>query len=406
MYDSVTLYKDSTGYIELAKLISGNGLAGYNGERTPGYPLLIVIAGNSLFLTVLIQFALGIVTTIYQYKSLLITGVGKRIAIVASLVFGSLLHVLFYETSILTESFTLFVMTLGIYFTLDGFFSENKNFKNTMVVGFFMGCLVLIKPFFIFIPFLIYGLYTLKYFSLKTVINRRIAVLVFPLIVFLGWSYVNKVNTGYFVSTTFFGVNIAQNCVSFAEKSPEEFKLIRDIYVKHRTEVQLNNGDLSMTIWEAHDELLEKTGMSSPELSYELAKFGKATINKNPVDYSKQVFVSWFEFWRTSFDNQTLNSANPVFKYIWTPQKLLLRGIKVVFVLLIPYYLIQFIRFRKVSPVFILTTLIFAGSVLQAMVTYGNNSRFSFPFEFLMIMVVIITFQEFRRNRRRYLAGA
>lgn len=41
-------------------------------------------------------------------------------------------------------------------------------------------------------------------------------------------------NTGYFVPTTFYGFNIAQNCVHFAEKVPEKYALISGIYVRQR----------------------------------------------------------------------------------------------------------------------------------------------------------------------------
>ena len=55
-----------------------------------------------------------------------------------------------------------------------------------------------------------------------------------------------------------------------------------------------------------------------------------------------------------------------------------------------PYYFVQYIENRKVTIVFMLTSIVFLSSILQAMVTYGDNERFSVPFEFIMIIVVFI----------------
>jgi hypothetical protein len=67
-YQIPTLYPDSDGYIELAKKISTFSLNGYDGSRSLGYPLLISLANNSLQTTVIIQFLLGIFTSIFCYK--------------------------------------------------------------------------------------------------------------------------------------------------------------------------------------------------------------------------------------------------------------------------------------------------------------------------------------------------
>ena len=49
---------------------------------------------------------------------------------------------------------------------------------------------------------------------------------------------------------------------------------------------------------------------------------------------------------------------------------------------------------RKLSISSQLSLLVLAASVLQALVTYGTNSRFSFPFEFIMVFVVITFIQQ------------
>ena len=43
---------------------------------------------------------------------------------------------------------------------------------------------------------------------------------------------------------------------------------------------------------------------------------------------------------------------------------------------------------------FIIMSVIFMASVLQAILTYGTNNRFSFPFEFLIIISGLLYFKE------------
>ena len=51
-YTSVTIFPDSDGYIELSKLISDFNLKGYHGLRSPGYPLIISVFNQNLYLVV------------------------------------------------------------------------------------------------------------------------------------------------------------------------------------------------------------------------------------------------------------------------------------------------------------------------------------------------------------------
>ncbi len=398
LFGDIIIFNDSHGYIEFAGLLSDLNLSGYNGQRSPGYPVLICLAGNNIYITAVVQTVIGIFTSLYYYKIMNVLGFRRRTALIVTILLNTLLVVLFYEVSILTETLTLFFIAFIFYTLLNGFFTARQSTVQLLWFSFVLGYLTLIKTFYIFLPFVIYGLYTLKHFSFKNIVNRTIVIIAFPLIAFLGWSYVNRINTGYFVSTTFYGINISQNCVSFAEKAPPEYKLISDIYVKHREMDKKNNKDIAMSIWSAHAELTRKTGLNFADLSAELAAFSKATIAQNPVDYIKQVGVSWYAFWRTSLGPEYIKFKNAgnkrIVAAIHLPEKLALRSIKISFVIFMPLHLANFIRNRKVSPQFIITIIVLCTSLLQAMATYGTNSRFSFPFEFIMVISVLLTVKQ------------
>lgn len=402
-YQHITLFPDSEGYQMMAKMISELDFSGYEGQRSPGYPSLLALANNNLVFLIGIQLIIGIFNSVLTYQNLKLLKFTPGYALLIALLLDGLLHVVFYEQSILTESLTLFLISSTANILLRNYF-DKSSIKTEILLGSILAYLVLVKPFYVFLPFIIYGFCLLKSFRLKTFINQRLIVLIIPITAFLGWCYVNKIYTGYFVPTTFYGYNMSQNCVYFAQKAPNEYKLISEIYVHHREETIRNNGDVAMTIWSAYPDLKKATGLSFSDLSFELNQFSKATIKKNPVDYLNQVKTSWLDFWRTAIywqsDKFKNREAASAFIWIWELQHSMLRFFKILFLLNIPLLLVAFIKKRHFSIEIILSSIIVATSLLQAFSTFGTNSRFSYPFEIMMIIVVLLQVKSFLMLRK------
>lgn len=407
LYFNITLYLDSDGYIILSQYLLNFDLNGYDGTRSPGYPLLLALTFGSQQLLVLFQLISGIITSVLWYKILVKQKFSPKLALYITLFIASFLHIYFYETAIMPETSILFFITL-IFYQLSNNYLDLNDFKKDVLMSFLLTYLVLIKPFFVFLPFLIYGFSVLKDFEFKRIINQKIIVLLFPLFAYFGWSYVNKINTGYFVPTTFSGLNLSQNCVFFAEKTTPEYQWIGSIYANSRIknvakndtiQKESNKRDLAMTIWDAHQELMTKKNNNLPDLSNDLGKYAIATIKKNPVEYAEQVvFRSWFDFWKTSIHFNYLDFLVPFGNKIcigfWHIQSVLILIFKFSFLIISPVYVIRFFKTRKVSFEFTTVIIILATSILQAMATYGSNSRYSFPFEFLMIIIVLLFVKE------------
>lgn len=399
LYLKVTKVPDSWSFMTLNEYLLNFDLKGYNGERSPGYPLLIVLGLGTMKLTVVYQLILGILTTLFWYDTLITFKFSQKHSFWMTILISSLLCHFFFETSILVETVTLFFISI-LFWMLAKNHLENSNGLVLSGISLFFGYLVLIKPFFIFLPFLIYGLYALKSFSWKIIINKKIVILIFPLLAYFGWSYVNKMNTNYFVSTTFLGLNTSQNCVYFAEKSPSQFNWISKPYVAYREKAIRENKDVSMAIWYAYnDSVFKKYDLPFPDFSNELGKFAKATIQKNKSDYLYQVFNrSFLDFWKVydmkpfvTFNNTLVDS---VITKIWTIQKNILQIFKMFFILIAMYYLFESLRNRRISIEAIGVIIIFVTALLQAFVTYGTNAKYSYPFEFIMIIVVLLFFKD------------
>src|SRR5690554_411651 len=403
LFKSHTYLPDSYEFTFLTTRILNLNLIDYIGVRSPGYPILMALGLRQYPIIVLYQFCIGIITSILWYKTLLNLNFKTKYAFYITLFLSSFLHIYLYEISILAETLLLFFISLIFYILSDNYLTDTSKNKN-ILMSLSIGYLVLVKPFFAFIPFIIYGFVVLKNFSFKKLIQPKISIVLTALFCYFGWSYLNKVNTGYFVSTTFYGLNKAQTCVYFAENTTEEYKELAHIYTKHREIAIDESKDVAMSIWYAKEELMTALEFNNfPDFSNYLGEYADVTISMNQNLYWNQVLFSWKEFWRDGevlwkFLNLRNENYLGKIQMIWEVQKYILLGFKLFFVILLPFYVFRFFINKKITFELIAVTVVFAASVLQAIVTFGTNSRYSFPFEYLMIIVVFMFFEEVKNK--------
>ena len=55
---------------------------------------------------------------------------------------------------------------------------------------------------------------------------------------------------------------------------------------------------------------------------------------------------------------------------------------------------VPIIKSKKINGVMILLAFIHAAAILQALVVYGTNSKYAFPYEFFMLVVVMSFMKE------------
>lgn len=407
LYGHITIYPDSSGYIELSHRILSFDLQGYDGGRSPGYPLLLSLVDASALATVIMQMAIGIATLAFFYKTLLIIHVRRRKALSLTLLWACYIPTVFFEFALLSETLIIFFITVIFYVYFGITMQKRTGILSYMLLSSLCTYLVAIKPFYILIPILLFAFLIMNdhRIRIKAILYKYLIIIIFPLSIFLGWSYVNKANTGYFTPTTFAGYNIAQNCVDFAENTSDEYQEIGSIYANQRDADIAAGKDRAMSIWSAHDELREKTGLSFAGLSKELYDYSIATIANNPGEYLSQVFVSWIHFWKTSlyweYDSFSVHHSNIILKTLCYAERIVFQIVKVLFVLLIPYNIVRYLRKRKYSPQFIISAVVLTISLAQAFITFGTNSRFSFPFEGLIATSILMNYLSFIKGRRK-----
>lgn len=375
------------------------------GERSPGYPLFIFIATGKSG-AVFLQFLFGIITALLWYRTLLKLKFSINFSFVAVVLLQCFLSIFIYETFILVEALVLFFISIIAYIISDEYLTTEKSIKFEIYFSCILGYLVLIKPFYVVIPCILFALRFINKPNIKRILNRKLIILIAPLLLFFGWSLVVQKFTGYYTSTTYFGINKIQNCVYFAEKGPKEYDWIIEPYVRHREMAIEKNQDPSMSIWFAINagEFKHKK-MEFADLSNEFGKFADATIKANFQDFLKQVITkSWLDFWITfdikefiKFENQ--NTDFWITK-ISTIQNLLFTILKFLFLPISLFYIYLFFVKKVINFQTVFSVLIWCISLLQALSTYGTNGKYCFPFEYLIVFVVLLFVRDYVLNSR------
>jgi hypothetical protein len=410
-YHDVTLYPDSEDYTNLAQYLLHFSLENYTGERTPGLPLLIALTGGNLYATVAIQTGIGLfgIYLIFDFSK---TKTGeKQTAFWIAVITTSFLHLVFYEFAILTETLTLFFLLLSFWYIQKFKLLEPKTaLKHYVVLSIILSYLYLVRPMFIYVPIGFSLFYLVKNFNfeIRKTFIKSLSMSLLPLVTFYAWCSVNEKNIGQFTSSYYLGINLAQVATPFFDKAPEEHRLIRDIFVKHRDYVEQNlpKKEYAMTAWYAHDELIEKTGLSRQELMYKLGEISKGLIASHPDLYAKQVLISFKDFWFTTsilwnankFQNIYVRKA---FIGLWNyVQRFLLILIHTLFLVFAIKKLFLFLK-SKGKPFdldILLVAIILCGALAQALVVYGSNSRFSFPYFPLIVYFVVVNVTTLKNN--------
>jgi 4-amino-4-deoxy-L-arabinose transferase-like glycosyltransferase len=400
------LCSDSHDYVDLAKRLLNFNLKGYWFERTPGYPLLIALANMHLYRLALIQVGLSFLTVLLFYKIAAKT-VNTFQAILLAILPCVVINFHFYEIMILSENLAVFLLTSICYV----FYCKEQKYISLFLIGLLSALLLLTRTIFIYITPILALVYLLENQrdSLKRKIISVLNLTIPTLIVFLLWSSLNKQHTGYFTLTNYLGINLAQTSVRFYESDSTDNSLIKKIYVKHIHIAEKDKTkEIKNAIWDAYDELLEKTRMDLPDLSNELKKKSIQLIINNKILYVKQAAISWTEFWTNKmyciFVDTRFMSKN-LYLYWRTTSHILQLTFNFLFILATLFFSKRFLINKEKIPFQVYTSILIVilGSLLQAIIIYGDNPRFSFPYYPLIYLVVFFFFKKIiNRVRNKY----
>lgn len=434
-------FSDTPSYRRLASAVLG-GFAKYDGTRTPGYPVFLALVGSDQRVW-FIQLLLGFITTfLLFYIAWKFTGkawFGGLIALAHTLNLGQL----FFESNLLTESLTTFLLIASLVgMSVWLFYPPQRSLWLAFITGLASVLTLLVRPLFIFLPFL---LLVFLWIGLKrgfpssngnevtgemisqsrSWVNQHPSIdsisFILPVALLLGsWvSFIHK-NYGDWSLTTMTGYHLIQHTGSFFEYVPDEYATLRDTYIQYRNAHITEYGTQTNTIWEAIPEMSRLSGYNFYDLSRVLAKLSVQLILKHPWLFVKSAISGWWMFWRTSFywsaDAFRFAWLATAFSFVILVQRVLLFGINLIFIFSSLFYAIHaclvkvrhkqfrdrlsFTHPAKNAFFWLLWATIWIASILQTLLDHGDNPRFLIPLQSLVVLWVALFFLQLFFTRR------
>jgi len=434
-------FSDTPSYRRLADTVL-QGFANYDGTRTPGYPLFLALVGSDRSVW-LAQLLLGLVTTMLLfYLGWKLTDqpwFGGLIALAHTLNLGQL----FFESDLLTESLTTFLLVLtmtGVFYWF--LYPNRRTIWMSLMLGLISSLTLLVRPLFIFLPFITLLALWLAPGSKSHHTNakseeslhiekgslfsnhfpwRSGVAFILPVVLLLGgWVTFIHARFGDWSLTTMTGYHLVQHTGNFFEYVPDEYATLREIYIKYRDAHIAQYGTQTNTIWEAIPEMSQVSGYSFYSLSKVLARISIQLIFEHPFLYLKGVISGWWMFWRTAF----YWSADGL-RFTW-----MAAGIKLAVQLERGLLFLTNLAFIFTSLAFAISELIaslrhkpaqrilhfakpawkayfwtllgtiWVASVLQTLLDHGDNPRFLVPLQSLVLLWVAVFIYQFALTRR------
>jgi hypothetical protein len=395
---------DTGTYQRFANQIARWDFSAYDGTRTPGYPLLMLLAGREPHRLRAFQSLLGIGVSALLFVVAYRCSRSPLVSLLAGLIPTLSLNLLFFESALLTEPVSGFLLVLSV--TLFLWLVDGKRPRvAALALGLVGGVLGLTHPLFAFSGPL-FGLCIVVFANRDRLLAAAIVVVV-ALAPVIGWMALNERVLGAFTITTYTGFNLTNHSGGFMEFAPPS--VIRDIYLQYREEKRAETGRHSMTIYLARAEIERRTGLSTAELSTELTRMSLALFRNHPGLYLRSVAEQWLGFWAVPRYWQDDHFRSPVVRdlarMVWKLEHPVLRFGNLVFLALCGPLLMLALQGRSArASVKVLTTstlLIFTASAVQALFEFGNT-RYSIPTQALAGCVVLVSgYELYRLSRSR-----
>jgi hypothetical protein len=431
-------YSDTPSYRRLAEAVL-KGFANYDGTRTPGYPLFLALVGGDQSVW-LVQLLLGFITTfLLFYIGWKLTDkpwFGGLVALFHTLNFGQL----FFESSLLTESLTTFLMVLTIAGVLYWFlYPKYRTTWMSFSLGLISTLTLLVRPLFIYLPFLLFiflilesqhqsthlindqGTQAEKEPAFSSHLQWRYGIaFILPVILLLGgWIAFIQARFGDWSLTTMTGYHLIQHTGSFFEYVPDEYAALRDTYIQYRDIHIAEYGTQTNTIWEAIPEMSRVSGYNFYDLSKVLTRISIQLISKHPYLYIKSAISGWWMFWRAP-----VYWSPDALRFSWLIggvniaiqiQRAILFFINLIFIFSSLYFALSEcmavirhkpfqVRLRFDKPTrhmyfWFLLAIIWIASILQTLLDHGDNPRFLIPLQSMVVLWVALFFFQLIINK-------
>ncbi len=404
-------FSDTNSYRRSANAILG-GMEAYDGTRTPGYPAFMALLGpdRAVYAT---QLFLGLgITAAWFWIGWQASGqpfIGGLAALAHTLNPGQF----FFEANLLTETLATFWLTLSLLGACMWLKKpEHQNLWLALGMGLSSALAALTRPLFIFMPVLLAVLLAFSLTKRKLTFDWKplFGILLPAILLIGGWMRWIQTNYHVFSMTTMTGYHLVQHTGYYFENVPDEYAVIREIYLDFREARVEARGTQGNTIWDAIPAMQDATGMNFYELSRTLQQISIRLILTHPWQYLARVARGWWMFWRAPVYWSQAAITSPRLAVGLSSLVLGTRG-AVFFANLI--FIITSIggllskRLREIWVLdrfmWLLAASVWATSIVSSMLDHGDNPRFLVPLQttvlFWGLWIAYYTWQSLRSKR-------
>ena len=407
---------DTATYLHLASSLKNNhGFERYNGTRTPGYPIFLMLTGSNGSVYVF-QLCLGLLTTLLVFY--ITWRVSQRAWFAGLLALTHTLNLgqIFFEATLLSEAvatFLLFLVLACLVYLLKfpGIPSpaerlpvspqpgQAATLTRILPVAFALGLaaasLALTRPLFAFIPF--WGALFLLIFwraPFRLRLGATALAAVPALLVLLLW--VNFIYTHFNIigMDSIGGYHLVNHTSSFFELAPAEYAPIRDTFLQFRAQRIARSGSPINTIWDAIPTLMTQTKLNYYSLGRLMGVISERLIRENPGLYLQNLVLGWWWFWRVGVFWLPETFSHPGLRALvsglMTGERFGLFGINLLFLSgsLVSLWPKIHSRFRMDLFMWFALSAVWVTSILQTLAEHGDNARFLAPLQTLVVLIV------------------
>ncbi|MGD0224082.1 MAG: hypothetical protein ABSF71_17270 [Terriglobia bacterium] len=395
-HDSIFVYSDFS-YAQTAQAILRLNFHAL-GDRVPVYPLLVALCGLNPHVIWIAQSILGIAASLMIFDMAFRRTRHGLYSLLIGLACSLAPEVLVYESSLMTEALTNFLLVTSLWLITRYDGAGEGNVRYPLALGSIVALAALTRPLTIcLVP--VYYCFLVPLWPLAKIFRpeglKRSLFFALQVIVFLlGWCGFNYFNSGYFTPTTLSGENLMDQVDPYVDLAPGRFALLRDTWLQSRWKLKgTPNKNATLVYGDAVSELERRTGETGFQISHEYKSLALYLQIHHPLLCLRRAEQSWMQFWgEPTWDEVVWPEGGRVTldEFLMTMANFLVREVEAFFLVLallsIPCALFRLKAFTKLE--YLVFAIALWVSVFAAFTEFGENRRFCVP----LYMLIIYTF--------------
>jgi hypothetical protein len=299
------LEPDSHSYQDLARRLLTGDLAGDDGLRTPGYPLLLLAAGLHLRAVVLYQILMGLGIVWLMVKLGERLGLTTPLSLTAAAIYAFFVQFVVFEFFIMAETLAILLVTAAFFLFIHLIYQkEARTWHNLLAMGLLAAAAAWTRPIYLLLPGYLLAAAHLclpgAWNATRLQAMRHSLLFLLPAAMLAGgWCLVQAAHGRGFTYATGRGFGVLEVVGDYLDVQRQEGprEVIARTYLAQRERNRQAGAPEEDSIWEVIGELKEATGLSVKQLSDLTWEIGLEIIVQRPGAYLKQVALSWGRFW-------------------------------------------------------------------------------------------------------------